>query len=92
MLKDVLKEISNAKAFSVSLLAKNLKISEGLVEDIVKELSRMGYIVEDMGSPTCGIPCSGCAMKAFCNSIPIKTFTVTAKGKKLLESIQKTYV
>lgn len=90
MLKDVLKELFNAKAFSVSLIAKNLNISESLVEDSVKELSRMGYINEDLGSPTCDTPCSGCSMKAFCNSVPIKTFTVTIKGKKLLESIKKT--
>ncbi|MFA5523051.1 MAG: winged helix-turn-helix transcriptional regulator [Tissierellales bacterium] len=87
MLKDVLKEIFNAKAFSISLIAKNLNISEGLVEDSVKELLRMGYIIEDMGSPTCDTPCSGCAMKAFCNSVPIKIYAIADKGKKLLKNI-----
>lgn len=87
MLKDVLKEISNAKIFSIPLIAKNLDISEALVEDAVKELSRMEYIVEDMGSPTCETKCSCCSMKAFCNSVPIKTITITHKGKKLLKNI-----
>lgn len=87
MLKEVLKEISNAKVFSVSLIAKDLNISESLVEDAVMELSRMEYIVEDMGSPTCETKCSSCTMKAFCNSVPIKTITITDKGKRLLENI-----
>ncbi|WP_353094956.1 hypothetical protein [Tissierella praeacuta] len=87
MLKDILKEISSAKVFSIHLIAKNLDISEVLVEDGVKELSRMEYIVEDMGSPTCETKCSCCSMKAFCNSVPIKTITITDKGKRLLENI-----
>ncbi|HAE91290.1 HTH domain-containing protein [Tissierella praeacuta] len=85
MLRDVLKEISNAKVFSVSLIAKKLNISETLVEDAVKELSRMNYIIEDMGSPTCETKCSGCSMKAFCNTVPIKTISLTDKGMKLLK-------
>ncbi|WP_313755822.1 hypothetical protein [Tissierella sp.] len=86
MLKDVLNEISNAKVFSISLIAKKLNISETLVEDAVKELSRMEYIIEDMGSPTCETKCSGCSMKAFCNAVPIKTISLTDKGMKLLKN------
>ena len=87
MLKNVLKEISNSKIFSIPLMAKSLNISESLAEEAVRELLRMGYIIEDMGSPTCETKCSGCSMKAFCNTVPIKTVSITDKGKKLLEII-----
>ncbi len=87
MLKNILKEISEAKIFSISLIANNLNISEALVEDAVEQLLRMGYIVEDMGSPTCETKCSGCSMKSLCKVVPIKTVSITDKGKKLLENI-----
>lgn len=87
MLKNILKEIFNSKIFSAPLIAKNLNISEALVDEAVKELSRMGYVVEDIGSPTCETKCSGCTMKSFCNAVPIKTLSVTDKGKNLLESM-----
>lgn len=87
MLKNVLKEIYNSRIFSISLIAKNLNISEALVEDAVAQLLRMEYIVEDMGSPTCETKCSGCTMKSFCNTVPIKTFSITDKGEKLLENM-----
>lgn len=85
MLKDILKEISIAKVFSKSLIAKNLNISETMVEDAIKQLSRMGYITEDMGSPTCETKCSGCSISS-CNTIPLKTLSITDKGSRLLES------
>lgn len=85
MLKNILKEISIAKIFSKSLIAKNLNISESMVEDAIEQLSRMGYITEDMGSPTCETKCSGCSISS-CNVIPIKTLSITDKGSKLLEN------
>jgi CRISPR/Cas system-associated exonuclease Cas4 (RecB family) len=87
MLKNVLKEISSSKVFSIPLIAKNLNIPEALVEETVKELSRMKYIIEDIGSPTCETKCSGCSMKSLCNIVPIKTISITDKGKKILENM-----
>jgi len=87
MLKDVLREISLAKLFSISLISKSLNISESLVEEAIEQLSRMGYIMEDMGSPTCETKCSGCTMSSMCNTIPLKTISITDKGKRLLENM-----
>lgn len=87
MLKEVLKEISVAKVFSISLISKNLNIGEPLVEEAVEQLSRMGYILEDMGSPTCETKCSGCTMSSMCNVVPLKTISITDKGKRLLEDM-----
>lgn len=86
MLKDILKEISIAKVFSISIIAKNLNTTESLVEEAIEQLSRMKYIAEDMGSPTCETKCSSCPMSS-CNTTPLKTISITSKGEKLLKNI-----
>ena len=86
MLKDILREINIARVFSISAIAKSLNTSESLVDEGVSQLNRMGYITEDMGSPTCETKCSGCSISN-CTTIPLKTLSITEKGKKLLESI-----
>lgn len=83
MLKDVLKEISIARIFSKQVIAQNLNITEALVEEAIEQLGRMGYITEDMGSPSCETKCSGCSVSS-CNVIPLKTLSITDKGSKLL--------
>lgn len=83
MLKDILKEISNASIFSVPNISKSLNISEDMVNELVGQLVRMGYLIEDMGSPTCETKCSGCFVSS-CNTIPLKMYSVSTKGKSLL--------
>lgn len=83
MLKSVLMEINNSKIYSVPLIARSLNISENMVEDIVDQLVRMGYLAEDLGSPSCETKCSGCYVTS-CNVVPIKMITITDKGKNLL--------
>lgn len=85
MLKNILKEINEAKVFSKVLIGKNLNISVGMVEDLVNQLIRMGYVNEDLGSPTCESKCSGCSISS-CKTIPIKMLSITEKGKTLLKS------
>ncbi len=85
MLKNILKEINEAKVFSKTLIGKNLNISVGMVEDLVNQLIRMGYVNEDLGSPTCESKCSGCSISS-CKTIPIKMLSITEKGKTLLKS------
>ena len=41
MLKDVLREIYEAKLFSKSLIGKNLDISEDMVDEMVNQLIRL---------------------------------------------------
>lgn len=87
MIKEILKEISNAKVLDTSKIAKKLNITEVLVEEGIDQLSRMGYVIEDMGSYSCETKCSSCPM-ANCNSIPLKTLSITEKGQKVLEGIK----
>ena len=85
MLKDVLKEINNSRILNISNIAKKLDINEGLVEELIQQLERMGYIKEDMGSYTCESKCSSCTVSS-CNTIPLKTLSVTNKGENLLKA------
>lgn len=86
MIKEILKEISMAKVLDTSKIAKKLNITEALVEQGIKQLSRMGYIKEDMGSYTCETKCSSCHISN-CNTTPLKTLSITAKGEKALENM-----
>lgn len=85
MLKNVLMEINNAKVYSTAIIGKQLGITDGMVEDMVMQLIRMGYLIEDLGSPTCETKCYGCKISN-CNTTPIKMLSVTDKGKILINS------
>lgn len=86
MLTDVLKEINNSKVLDISQIAKNLNITDALVEELISQLERMGYVSEDMGSYTCESKCSSCSVSK-CNTIPLKTLSITNKGERLLKNI-----
>ena len=86
MLKNILKEIYSFKIFSKPDISKNLNISEDMIDNGIGELIRMGYIIEEMGSPICENKCKSCAYSR-CSTIPVKMFTLSDKGKKLLEII-----
>lgn len=84
MLKDVLKEISDSDYISKTNIAAKLNKSEGLIEEAFSQLNRMGYIKEGKTINSCNLKCSNCPYSNSCNNIPIKSITVTEKGKKLL--------
>lgn len=83
MLKEVLREVKEVKVYSKPLIAHNLKISEEVLEDMLSQLIRMGYLSEDLGSPTCESKCAGCHVSS-CSITPIKMLSVTKKGENLL--------
>ena len=85
MLKDLLKEIGDSKVFSKSGLAENLNTSEAMIDDMISQLVRMGYLTEDLGSPTCETACGRCPYAKSCNINPIKMYQVSEKGKILLK-------
>lgn len=89
MLKDVLIEINKSSSFSKSTISKNLNIPEGMIDDLIKQLTRMGYLIEILGSANCDTPCNSCPYTRNCNSNPIKMFSISEKGKDLLKNIEK---
>lgn len=85
MLLNVLKQIKEARIYSKPLIAKNLNVSEEVLEDMINQLIRMNYIKEELGSPTCSSKCSGCSVSS-CNTIPIKMLSLTLKGEEKVKS------
>ncbi|MCR1898792.1 FeoC-like transcriptional regulator [Irregularibacter muris] len=86
MLKDVLREINELSGFSKSTIAKNLNIPQGMVDDVINQLTRMGYLDEIVGSPSCDTPCHSCPYSRSCNTPPVKMYKISPKGEQLLES------
>lgn len=83
MLKEVLEEIKREKYVSKSNIAKNLNTTDGVVEHVISQLERMGYIEEDSGK-NCDYECKGCSFASLCNRVPVNTILITEKGKELL--------
>lgn len=87
MLKDVLKEISKLSGFSKSTISKNLNIPIEMVDDLINQLIRMGYLDEVLGSPSCETSCGSCPYARSCNTTPVKMYKITHKGNQLLKNI-----
>lgn len=85
MLKELLKEVSQSKAYSKKTLAQKLDISETMVDEGLYHLNRLGYIENDIIGGNCDFKCIGCPIQN-CSLNPINTLTITDKGKKLLKS------
>lgn len=84
MLKELLLEISNANYLSKLGLAEKLNLPVGLVEDGLEQLVRLGYLQEDGDVQDCGLPCGKCPYASMCRTTPLKTVSLTDKGKDLL--------
>lgn len=84
LLKDVLKSMDESGALLKSKMARDLNISEGMLESLIDQLIRMDYLQEDLGSPTCETKCSTCPL-ASCNTTPVKMYKISEKGRSLLK-------
>lgn len=83
MLVDILREINNMDTFSKRKLAIKLNTSESMVEHLLNQLKRMGYIAdEEISDNFCDKKCAGCNIN--CSFNIINTLIITDKGKKLL--------
>lgn len=82
---DILRIMDETGALIKSKISKDLSINEEILDDLIKQLIRMNYLKEDLGSPTCQTKCSSCPLSS-CNSTPVKMYKITPKGKKLLNN------
>lgn len=87
MLKETLKLIDETNLYSDLYISKKLDISKDMAKSLVEDLIRMGYLIEDVGSPTCETSCNRCPYARSCNTTPVKTFKISSKGEKLLKSM-----
>lgn len=85
MLMKVLKRLASGERYSNAIVAKELGIDEGMVEQMLVQLQRMGYIEkEDMASCSGGCDCGSTKKASCCNSsnIEIVMWKITSKGKE----------
>ena len=64
MLEQLLKRIATGGIHSYTQLARDLNVSEDLLEQMLEDLERMGYLQQ--GDTACDSHCSHCEMPATC--------------------------
>ncbi|MCB2293326.1 winged helix-turn-helix domain-containing protein [Clostridium algoriphilum] len=86
MLMKVLKRLSQGARYSNKIMAKELGIDEGMVEQIILQLERMGYIeAEEMATCSGGCDCGSSSKKGSCcntSNVDIKMWKITSKGRE----------
>jgi len=85
MLMKVLKRLASGERYSNVIVAKELGIDEGMVEQMLVQLQRMGYIEkEDMAACSGGCDCGDSKKPSCCNNsnINIVMWKITSKGKE----------
>ncbi|AHF10762.1 FeoC-like transcriptional regulator [Dehalobacter restrictus] len=90
MLINLLTEIADKQANSFSSLAKKLDLDPEMIKQMLNDLQRLGYLTADnvacVNEPCKG--CGGCCSKGNGEAGAI-LWTLTAKGRVLLESLKK---
>jgi len=80
MLKELIEMLSEGQVHTQRELAKRLGVSQGLIEQMLQDLSRLGYIQRTKKQP--GTSCAACPMARLCASEPSeRMWTVTSKIK-----------
>ncbi|HEY8805535.1 MAG TPA: FeoC-like transcriptional regulator [Clostridium sp.] len=88
MLIKILKRLAQGGLYSNKLMAKELGIDEGLVEQMITQLQNLGYIEKD-DNENCssGCDCGSGSKKDSCcgkTDIGVKIWNITEKGKKAI--------
>lgn len=86
MLEDILRIINRDRYISRSMIARELKIGEEMVDEGISQLSRMGYILEEESGEDCSTFCANCPLAKSCNKEIVKTFKISSKGSSYLNS------
>ena len=85
MLRELIGVIAEGQAHSQVELARRLGVSEGLVEQMLEDLARMGYLKPVEGD--CASQCTGCPLARTCAvGTPARIWALTEKGQKAAES------
>lgn len=80
----MLERLQDGGTHTVAELARGLEVSAPLVELMIEDLVRMGYLAVATGS--CGGRCEGCSMaKACAVGGPSRIWTLTEKGARRMQ-------
>jgi len=81
-LQKLLELVAEGGVHSYADLARQLGVSEGLLEQMIEDLARMGYLRPVAGS--CESQCTGCPLAETCAiGGPTRVWTLTEKGQLL---------
>ncbi len=84
MLRELIRTIAEGQAHSQIELARRLRVSEGLVEQMLEDLARAGYLEPVGGGSAEG--CAGCPLARTCVTAQSrKAWVLTEKGRKVAE-------
>lgn len=87
LLKEALNLINTTNLYSDLFISQSLNISKDMARSLLEDLVRMGYLIEDLGSPTCETSCNRCPYSRSCNTTPVKTYKISSKGHSLLKTM-----
>jgi len=87
MLRELMRMIAEGQIHSQVELARQLGVSEGLVEQMLEDLERMGYLTLIEGS--CVSQCAACPLAKFCAvGTSTRLWLLTEKGQRAAEERQ----
>jgi len=82
MLRELLRLMAQGGVRTRAELARELGVSEGLVEQMLEDLARMGYLKPVEGS--CASQCTACPLAKTCAAgTPARIWALTEKGLRL---------
>ena len=85
MLKKLLRLIAEGGTRTRAELARELEVSEGLVKQMLEDLTRMGYLQPIAGG--CDACCAACPLAKTCAvGTPARVWTLTERGRKVGEA------
>jgi DNA-binding transcriptional MocR family regulator len=84
MLRELLAAIERDQMLSKSKLARELKVSEAVIDQALQQLIRMGYLIREQGGEPCPVSCGSCPLAASCGKEILVTYRITDKGHQLL--------
>lgn len=87
MMMKILKRLSEGGLYSNKIMARELGVDEGIVEQMISQLERLGYITKDNMNSSSGCDCGGCGSKkskSCCggkSNVNIDLWKLTEKGR-----------
>lgn len=83
MLKEIMNIIRRDGYMSRSKIARELQLSEAMVDEGIEQLIHMGYLVREKTGETCSIACAQCPYAQNCGKTIVTTFKISDKGHTL---------
>jgi hypothetical protein len=83
MLRELLQRVAAGGTQYTGNLARELQVSETLLQQMLGELVRHGYI--QPAAVGCSVPCETCPLGALCATDRARVWRLTAKGQRFVE-------